>query len=73
MNQPGPRKCPWTSSKKRKKRTKNENTASSELSELGFVASDKGSCNDDSHSEFEATAMGSSRQKIELRDEKGRN
>ena len=27
MNKPRPLKCPWTSSKKRKKRTKNENRA----------------------------------------------
>ena len=30
MNKPRPWKCPWTSSKKRKKRTKNENTAINE-------------------------------------------
>ena len=30
MNKPRPWKCPWTSSKKRKKRTKNENTAMNE-------------------------------------------
>ena len=30
MNKPRPCRCPWTSSKKRKKRTKNENTAMSE-------------------------------------------
>ena len=30
MNKPRPGKCPWTSSKKRKKRTKNENTAINE-------------------------------------------
>ena len=30
MNKPRPWKCPWTSSKKRKKRTKTENTATSE-------------------------------------------
>lgn len=76
MNKPGPRKCPWTSSKKRKKRTKNENAAMSEQAKLGLAASDKGSYyqqewSDDSDSEFEATAMGSSRQKIESRAEKG--
>ena len=30
MNKPRPWKCPWTSSKKRKKRTKNENTTMNE-------------------------------------------
>ena len=30
MNKPRSWKCPWTSSKKRKKRTKNENTAMNE-------------------------------------------
>ena len=75
MNKSGPQKCPWTSSEKRKKPTKNENTAMSEMC-IGFGASDKASYYqqpDDSHSVFEATAMGSSQQKIELSDEKGRN
>ena len=35
MNKPRPRKCPWTSSKKRKKQTKNENTAMSEQAKVG--------------------------------------
>ena len=35
MNKPRPWKCPWTSSKKRKKRTKNENTAMSEQAKVG--------------------------------------
>ena len=36
MNKPRPWKCtcPWTSSKKRKKRTKNENTAMNEQAEV---------------------------------------
>ena len=35
MNKPKPWKCPWTSSKKRKKRTKNENTAMNEQAKVG--------------------------------------
>ena len=35
MNKPRPWKCPWTSSKKRKKRTKNENTAMNEQAKVG--------------------------------------
>ena len=31
MNKPRPWKCPWTSSKKRKKRTKSENTVGGKL------------------------------------------
>ena len=34
MNKPRPWKCPWTSSKKRKKRTKNENTAMNEQAKV---------------------------------------
>ena len=34
MNKPRPWKCPWTSSKKRKKRTKNENTAMKEQAKV---------------------------------------
>ena len=34
MNKPRPWKCPWTSSKKRKKRTKNENTAMNEKAKV---------------------------------------
>ena len=34
MNKPRPWKCPWTSSKKRKKRTKNENTATNEQAKV---------------------------------------
>ena len=34
MNKPRPWKCPWTSSKKRKKRTKNENTALNEQAKV---------------------------------------
>lgn len=76
MNKPGPQKSPWTSSKKQKKRTKNENAAMSKQAKLGLAVSDKGSYyqqewSDDSYSKFEATAMGSSRQKIKLRAEKG--
>ena len=64
MNKPGPRKSLWTSLEKRKKRTKKENTATDEQAKLGFATSGKGSYyqqkwSDDSHSEFEATAMGS--------------
>ena len=35
MNKPRQWKCPWTSSKKRKKRTKSENTAMSEQAKVG--------------------------------------
>ena len=35
MNKPRPWKCPWTSSKKRKKRTKNEKTAMNEQAKVG--------------------------------------
>ena len=35
MNKPRSWKCPWTSPKKRKKRTKNENTAMSEQAKVG--------------------------------------
>ena len=35
MNKPRPWKCLWTSSKKRKKRTKNENTAMNEQAKVG--------------------------------------
>ena len=34
MNKPRPWKCPWTISKKRKKRTKNENTALNEQAKV---------------------------------------
>ena len=34
MNKPRPWKCPWTSSKKQKKRTKNENTAMNEQAKV---------------------------------------
>ena len=34
MNKPRPWKCPWTSSKKRKKRTKNEYTALNEQAKV---------------------------------------
>ena len=34
-NKPRPWKCPWTSSKKRKTRTKNENTAMNEQAKVG--------------------------------------
>ena len=34
MNKPRPWKCPWTSSKKRKKQTKNENTAMNEQAKV---------------------------------------
>ena len=34
INKPRPWKCPWTSSKKRKKRTKNENTAMNEQAKV---------------------------------------
>ena len=36
MNKTGPWKCPWTNSKKRKKQTKNENTAMSEQAKVGL-------------------------------------
>ena len=35
VNKPRPWKLPWTSSKKRKKRTKNENTAMNEKAKAG--------------------------------------
>ena len=35
MNKPTPWECPWISLKKRKKRTKNENTAMSEQAKVG--------------------------------------
>ena len=35
MDKPRPLKCPWISSKKQKKRTKNENTAMSERAKVG--------------------------------------
>ena len=35
MNKPRPWECPWTSLKKRKKRTKNENTAMNEQAKVG--------------------------------------
>ena len=35
MNKPRQWKCPWTSSKKRKKQTKNENTAMNEQAKVG--------------------------------------
>ena len=35
MNKPRPWKCPWTSSKKQKKRTKNENTAMNDQAKVG--------------------------------------
>ena len=34
MKKPRPWKCPWTSSKKQKKRTKNENTAMNEQAKV---------------------------------------
>ena len=37
MNKPIPWKCPWTSSKKRKKRTRNENTAMNEQAKIDEV------------------------------------
>ena len=50
----------------------------SEQAKLGLAASGKGSYyqqkwSDNSYSEFDATAMGSSSQKIESREKKGRN
>ena len=65
MNKPGPWKCPWTSSKKQKKQTKNKNTAVSKQPKVDLAASDKGGLI------VEAMAMGSSQQKIESRAEKG--
>ena len=35
VNKPRPWKCPWTSEKRRKKRTKNENTAITEQAKVG--------------------------------------
>ena len=54
MNKPRPWKCPWTSSKKRKKRTKNENTAMNEQAKVDGKLKVDG-------------CLGSSLQKIESR------
>lgn len=70
-----PQKCPWSSSKKRKKRRKTETITMNEGAKSGLAASDKGSyyqqCFSSSSDSDEDEPVGSSRQKIEYKEQKG--